>query len=92
MKKNKQLIAMLLSLSLTGGILSTPVMAYGQDSAVGMTQQASSMHLSQEEMKGFLKDSLKSFYSSNTGMAPTGLSQKATWKKGKPKCRLLCGR
>ena len=73
MKKNKQLIAMMVSLSLAGGILSTPVMAYGQDSAVGMTQQASSMHLSQEEMKGYLKDSLKSFYSSNRSSVAVAL-------------------
>ena len=73
MKKNKQLIAMLLSLFLTGGILSTPVMAYGQDSVVGMTQQTSSMYLSQEEMNGYLKDSLKSFYSSNRSSVAVAL-------------------
>lgn len=73
MKKNKQLIALLLSLFLTGGILSTPVMAYGQDSVVGMTQQTSSMYLSQEEMNGYLKDSLKSFYSSNRSSVAVAL-------------------
>ena len=73
MKKNKQLIAMMVSLSLAGGILSAPIMTYGQDAAVGMNQQTSPMHLSQEEMKGYLKDSLKSFYSSNRSSVAVAL-------------------